>query len=890
MQKLLLIDGNSIFNRAFYGLGSTGDLLKTSSGLYTNAIFGFLNIYFKNLNEEQPTHVCVAFDRKGKTFLHEQYDLYKANRTGMPDEMAVQFPVLKDVLSAMNVCIIEKDGYEADDIIGSICKKFGKQGYKTVILTGDRDAYQLIDPNVSVKLPVIRKGVSGTEFIDLESFTEKYGLKPEQMIDVKALMGDKSDNIPGVLGIGEKTALKLIGEYGSLDEVYRHIEEIKPPSVKQKLTEHKDEAYLSYELAKIDTETDHGFTLDDATLKDYDRKRLFKLFKDLEFNSLIQRLGLQETAESKEEDAFSCPVSIIASVKELCSLLDSLTELNILVKTDAKDHPFVKITDFCIHTNQGSYYVDPRRLADSDCETDDAIYDKVVCLLREKISSGCPLLGYDLKQLYLALSWFEIIEEQQAFDLLIAAYLLDPSSKDYSIKTLYGKYTGSEIGKTDCGDDILLQKAGALAQEAYAMTLLKDKLFEELFNNNQYDLFKNVEIPLITVLAFMEYTGFYLDKEALTEYGIDLEKRIEKLMLSIYTIAGHEFNINSPKQLGQVLFEELKLPAVKKTKSGYSTDAGVLEKLRYRHEIIEHILEYRQLVKLKSTYVDAMLSLVNPKTQRIHTVFKQDVTVTGRLSSTEPNLQNIPVRTEEGRNIRKAFTAYGDKVLVDADYSQIELRVLSHIADDKAMQEAFANDMDIHRITAAKVFGVEPEEVTYEQRSRAKAVNFGIVYGIGEFSLSEDLKVSIKEAKKYIDDYLEHYNGVASYMKEVVASAYEKGYVETILHRRRYIDELNSSNKQIRMFGERVAMNAPIQGSAADIIKVAMVKVYKKLKELGLKSKLILQVHDELIIEAEPEEAEQVAVLLKECMESAVKLKTKLSVDVNIGKSWFDTK
>lgn len=891
MNKLLLIDGNSIFNRAFYGLGSTGGLLKTSAGVYTNAIFGFLNIFFKNLNEEQPTHICVAFDRKAKTFRHEQYELYKANRTGMPDEMAIQFPILKDVLSAMNISMIEKDGYEADDLIGSLSKTAGDQGFETVILTGDRDAFQLITDRVTVKLLVTKQGVTGTDFYDQKTFVEKYNINPSQMIDVKALMGDKSDNIPGIPGIGEKTALKLICEYGSLDELYNHADEVKPQSTKEKLLQNKEIAYLSYDLSKIDTIVDHGFQLDHAVIKEYDNDRLLELFKNLEFNSLIQRLGLKEGTACNKEDSYECPVTVIETTGQLSALLDRVSELNIYANYETSGHPFVRITDMCIYADGKAAFVDLNLIKiDETAGSEGSAYDQAILLLRQKVSEGVPVNGYDLKQLYLALSWFELNENQRMFDFLIAAYILDPSSKDYSVETLARKYIGSGIAKIDCGDDPLMQKAGESAAITYAMSLLKKRLMNELNNNEQLDLFENVEIPLITVLAFMEYTGFYVDKEALKKYGVELEGRIAGLITNIYNLAGHEFNINSPKQLGQVLFDELKLPVIKKTKTGYSTNAEVLEKLRSKHEIIDHILEYRHLVKLKSTYVDAMYNLVNPKTQRIHTVFKQDVTVTGRLSSVEPNLQNIPVRTEEGRKIRRVFTAQGDKVLVDADYSQIELRVLSHIADDEAMKEAFANDMDIHLSTAAKVFGINPEDVTYEQRSRAKAVNFGIVYGIGEFSLSEDLKIPIKEAKKYIEEYLQHYNGVDTYMKDIVQSAYEKGYVETILKRRRYIDELNSSNKQVRMFGERVAMNAPIQGSAADIIKVAMVRVYKKLKELGLESKLILQVHDELIIEAVPEEASKAADLLKECMENAVQLKTKLTVDVNTGKSWYDTK
>lgn len=889
MHKLLLIDGNSIFNRAFYGLGGTGELLRTSAGVYTNAIFGFLNIYLKNLNEEQPTHVCVAFDRKAKTFRHEQYELYKANRTGMPDEMAIQFPILKDVLSAMNISTIEKDGYEADDLIGAISKNAGSRGIETVILTGDKDAFQLIDDHVTIKMPLTKKGLTGTDFYDKEAFIEKYQLNPEQMIDVKALMGDKSDNIPGVPGIGEKTALKLICEYGSLDGVYQHVGEMKAGSIKDKLIQNKEMAYLSYDLSKIDTHTDHDFQLDQAKLKEYDNDRLLGLFKDLEFNSLIQRMGLQEQDQGYEKDAFECPVTVIKTIKELSSLLDSLSELHFYANYNTQGHPDVKLMDCCIYTGKSAVYVNPELIQDTD-DSLGSVYDQVIGMIRQKVSSGCPINGYDLKQLYHALSWFEINEKQSVFDLLIAAYILDPAAKDYSVETLFAKYTGLEMPKIDCGDDLLMQKAGKFASKVYAMTVLKDKLSDELIHNNQLGLFENVEIPLTVVLAFMEHNGFYVDTDALTKYGLELEGRIAGLISTIYSMAGHEFNINSPKQLSQVLFEELKLPVIKKTKTGYSTNADVLEKLKSKHEIIEHILEYRQLVKLKSTYVDAMCNLVNPLTHRIHTIFKQDVTTTGRLSSIEPNLQNIPVRTEEGRKIRRVFTAQGDKVLVDADYSQIELRVLSHIADDQAMQEAFANNMDIHLSTAAKVFGILPEDVTFEQRSRAKAVNFGIVYGIGEFSLSEDLKISMKEAKKYIEDYLAHYSGVASFMKNIVASAYENGYVETILNRRRYIDELKSSNKQVRMFGERVAMNAPIQGSAADIIKVAMVKVYKKMKEMNLQSKLILQVHDELIIEAVPEETDLTAKLLKDCMEEAVQLKTKLTVDVNTGKSWFETK
>ncbi len=881
MKNLLLFDGNSIFNRAFYGLGNTGNILKTSTGLYTNAVYGFLNILLKNINEEQPTHICVAFDRKAKTFRHEKYDLYKANRTGMPDELALQLPVLKDVLWAMNIYTVEKDGFEADDLIGSISYWVSSTTGEIVILTGDRDSFQLISDNVSIKMPVTRQGATAVELYDLTTFTEKYCINPKQMIDVKALMGDKSDNIPGVAGIGEKTALKLICEYGSLQNLYDCIDKINSKAIKEKLITDKKAAFLSYELSAIDITTDHGFILDDAVIKDYNHEKLYELFQNLEFNSLSERLGLKKPVIEREESLdFKCPVSIAKDITQLDKFLEKAGELNIYAEYDQTEHPFIKFKFICLYAKKEALYINFNNID----------YDEAVKKLHEIISGGITVNTYDLKQLFLALNGFDL-NINKSFDLMIAAYILEPSSKDYSLENLVRKYLNSEINYDKCQtEDKTVQEAVNTAYKAEAVMVLKEKLLDGLQSNNQLVLYEEIEMPLIEVLAFMERTGFYVDKQALKTYSIELDKRIVNLINDIYNLAGHDFNINSPKQLGRVLFEELKLPPVKKTKTGYSTDVEVLEKLKNKHDIIVFILEYRQLVKLKSTYVDALYNLVNPVTQRIHSIFKQDVTVTGRISSIEPNLQNIPVRSEEGRKIRQVFTAGEGQVLIDADYSQIELRVLAHIANDGTMKDAFENNMDIHLLTAAKVFGVKPEEVTFEQRSGAKAVNFGIVYGIGEYSLSQDLNISIKEAKRYIDDYLEHYKGVAEYMKNVVKGAYDTGYVETIFKRRRYIDELKSSNKQIRSFGERVAMNAPIQGSAADIIKIAMISVYNKLKQNKSKAKLILQVHDELIIEAPANEADTVSKWLKECMEDAVRLSVKLTVDVNTGRSWFDTK
>ena len=843
--KLLILDGNSVINRAFFGVRP----LTTRDGLYTNAIYGFLNILEKMEKEEQPEAICVAFDLHGPTFRHEKYDGYKATRHGMPEELAQQMPVMKDVLRAMNIPIYECQGWEADDVIGTVGTICGNNDWECVVVTGDRDSLQLIDDHVHVKLVISKPGQTTATLYDVAKFREEYGFEPKKMVDLKALMGDSSDNIPGVAGVGPKTATELLLKFGSLDGVYAHLDDpsIKP-KLREKLEKDKDMAYLSYDLATIRKTAPIDFAPMDAITQPYNRLELYKLFTRLEFVRLIDRYGLRG-AELET-------VSIHKAKKT-----ESLPRVNAMPSDVQECAVFI--------AGDGSLGL---------------AWDSGVCALTplEVQMAGLDLsektlVLHDSKTVMHRLDEMGVAFGKCRFDTALAAYDLNPSQSDYPVSKLATNFLGVSVEDED---------AAACAEAVWNLCA---PLTEELEKNGMSKLYTDMELPLCQVLYRMEKEGIAIDRGQLEQFGTMLSERITDLEKLIFSYSGGEFNINSTKQLGELLFEKLGLPPVKKTKTGYSTNADVLEKLKNKHPIIPAIMDYRMLTKLKSTYADGLIKVID-EDGRIRTTFQNLVTATGRLSSTEPNLQNIPVRTDLGAEIRKMFIPKSGCVLVDADYSQIELRVLAHIARDEAMQAAFIGGMDIHTATAAQVFGVAPEAVTPLQRRNAKAVNFGIVYGISEFSLAEDIGVSRYEAKEYIDSYLANYRGVRDYMKQVVVDAREIGYTQTMYGRRRYIPELKSSNFNVRSGAERIALNTPIQGTAADLIKLAMLRVDQALEEHFPQAKLILQVHDELIVECPEQIAPEVAKLVSREMEQVAVLSIPLQAEAKWGKSWYDAK
>ncbi len=895
--KVMIIDGNSIMNRAFYGLQGA-KLLATKDGQYTNAIFGFLNILNKYLEEEKPQYICVAFDLKAPTFRHKEFEGYKAKRKGMPPELVPQMPLIKEILDAMNIKRLEYEGFEADDLIGHVSLCAEKLGMHTIIVTGDRDSLQLASELTRIKLPVTKAGKTETEEYDEKAVMERYGVTPTQFIDVKGLMGDTSDNIPGVPGIGEKTALELIKEFGSIEEIYCNIERIQKKSVKEKLENNRELAFMSKRLATIDRGTLTICPVEEMKMQPFDNNKVYELFKRLEFKSFIDKFKLNVCTENEEPvQQAKIEFNIIDSVAELNELVLELNKTNAISffqLIDKQESNSALIGMAVTNEKSETYFI---KIKDGVGEN---FFLKTFKTLLENPSIS--KYGHDLKDFIVFLKNRNINLSGLAFDTKIAAYILEPTRDTYTVAELAHQYANYEIEDIEilCGkgrsfvpygnmETAMLSKvASAHSNAVFKVRNAIDKIIKQ---NNQQKLYYEVELPLVEVLADMEHRGFKVNTEELRLFSAELEKGIDALTERIYYLAGEKFNINSTKQLGVILFERLGLPVQKKTKTGYSTDAEVLEQLCSRHEIVEEILEYRQLVKLKSTYAEGLLNVINSNTGKIHSSFNQTVTATGRISSTEPNLQNIPIKLEMGRKIRKVFVPENENwLLLDADYSQIELRVLAHITGDENMIKAFMEDADIHTATASQIFEVAPEDVTSIMRSRAKTVNFGIVYGIGDFSLSKDLGITRKEAKKYIEGYLDKYPKVREYMHNIVKKGKEDGFVSTLLNRRRYLPELASSNFNIRSFGERVAMNTPIQGSAADIIKIAMVKVYNALKDNKLKSRLILQVHDELIIETLQEEKEQVAKILKDCMEKAVDLKVPLKVDVNEGRNWYESK
>ena len=892
-EKLMLIDGNSILNRAFYGLMGP-KMLATSEGFYTNAIYGFLNILFKFINEEKPTHLVVAFDMKKLTFRHTQYENYKANRKGMPKELADQVPVIKEMLDAMNIKRVEIEGYEADDIIGTVARLSDEAGLSTIIITGDRDSLQLVNKNVNVKIPTTRMGKTETDKYDEQEINRKYGVTPKQLIEVKAFMGDSSDNIPGVPGVGEKTALDMIHRYTSVENIYANIESLDiKERIKNLLIEHKELANMSRELATIDIKVPLDFGVNECKITQYNYPELLILLKKYEFSSLVTKLGFEDNHISNtDEENLNLEHKCLANIdelKEVINLINNSGEFAYFLVLDKKDNSGIEIIGIsvCWEQDKTAYF----QLKDQKIG-----FELIKEILENK---NIKKYTFNAKPHYLIFDTLKMDMDLVDFDIMIAAYLANPAKEIYSLFDLSKEFLNITIKDsndllkykhTDYDQSIIDNIAKIACEQSAVIYKLTKVLKDKIIKDGQEKLYFEVELPLTRVLADMEKEGISINVEALNQVSIELQEKIEGLTKDILDIADEKFNINSTKQLGIILFEKLKLPVVRKTKTGYSTDAEVLEKLAPEHPIIEKIIEYRQLVKLKSTYVDGLKPMIDPNTNRIHSNFNQTVTVTGRISSTEPNLQNIPIKLEMGKQIRKVFVAREGSLFLDADYSQIELRVLAHIANDKNMIDAFKHDLDIHRITAAQVFKVNEDEVTSLMRSRAKAINFGIVYGIGDFSLAKDLKITRKQAKNYIDNYLEKYNGVRNYMHEIVEKGKQQGYVSTLLGRRRYLPELHASNFNIRSFGERIAMNTPIQGTAADIIKVAMVRVHDELKKRRLQSRLILQVHDELIIETPKDELDEVKNILKCCMEGAIELVVPLEVDIHSGCNWYEVK
>lgn len=896
MKKLIVIDGNSILNRAFYGIMGN-KMLQTADGTYTNAVYGFLTIMFRIIEDENPEYLVVAFDVKSPTKRHEMYSEYKGTRKGMPDELAAQMPILKEVLEAMNIKIIEKPGYEADDILGTLSNWGEKQGLKVILITGDRDSFQLAKENVIIRMPRTKQGKTEMEDFDNQKVHQTYGVTPNQMIEVKGLMGDTSDNIPGVPGIGEKTALSLIQKYKNIDQLYQAIEKDDPDikgKQKEKLLENKDLAYLSRTLGTIDTNAPIEKDLTQFKVEPWDKSKVLELFKNLRFKRFIDRFNLEGeevNSEKKLEDLFEY-VQTQMSQEILEKIRDQKELYYYFETTEDYDARIIKKK-----IKKINLYSKPEKKVyamNFEPENFKEIFENPEIL-------KC---GYQIKDDYILLKQAGIEAKNMMFDTRIARYLLNSGANLYALEEIAKQQLDLEIEdycqreekenvQTSFFDDESQTEEKTdykYAIYSYIIGESKPVLEEKLREINQLALFENIEMPCAEVLAEMRYTGVLVDKADIQKMSEELKKQIEHLSHEIYQMAGQEFNINSPKQLGEILFEKLELPYKKKNKNGYATDVDTLEKLKASHPIIEKVLDYRQVSKLNSTFVEGMLPFINPKTNRIHTSFHQTVAATGRLSSSDPNLQNIPTRTELGKQIRKLFKAEPGKVFLDADYSQIELRVLAHMSQDEIMINAFQEHEDIHKICASQVFGVPLEEVTKEMRSHAKAVNFGIVYGISDFGLAEQLGIKRKEAQQYINSYLEKYHRIQEFMEREIEKAKQNGYVETMFHRRRYIPEISSNNYMVRKFGDRAAMNAPIQGTAADIMKIAMIDVYNELNKRNLQSKIVLQIHDELIIEAVENEKEEVSQILRDCMQNAAKLSVELEVDLEEGENWYQTK
>lgn len=876
MKKILLIDGSSLIFRAFYAIRN----LTTKDGVFVNGVYGFLNMYYKALELINPTHVFVAFDKGSKTFRHNEFEDYKGTRDNAPNEITYQFGILKDLLSSMNVNYLELDEYEADDILGTIAKLAQKEGFEVDIFTGDRDYLQLIDDNIFVYLT--KKGISEIKLMNTESVLEEYDLSPKQLIDVKALQGDSSDNIPGVKGVGEKTALKLIQEYGNLENLYENIDNLKG-KLKENLENEKDKAYLSRYLGEIFLNVPIDRNIEDFEIKDVNSDEYIEKLEKLEFKSIINK----HFKDIKKNNTVKSNQNIDFEVIEFSEIFEKIKNDESISIKFFSDERYIYRKKFYIgiysNFNNKAYICKEFKLSDFER----------FCNLDIKI------IGYDIKEeLFFALK--NNLEFKNYEDVMILEYLIDSNKGNYDILKVSNEVLNLEIidlkemfgkGKNkktffELEENVIFK---FISQNVFAISKLYNIFIEKVKENNLISLYENVEKPLVKVLADMENTGVLVDRNKIIELKEEYSKLAKEYEQKVYELAGEVFNLNSPKQLGVILFDNMKLPVVKKTKTGYSTDVEVLEKLASKHEIAEYILKYRSLNKLISTYLDGIIEYIMDD-GRVRTSFKQMITATGRLSSVDPNLQNIPIRSEEGKNIRKIFVADKNKVFIDADYSQIELRVLAHLSKDSVMINSFKNDLDIHNKTASEVFGVPIEEVTDIQRRSAKAVNFGIVYGISDYGLSKDLNITRNEAREYIDGYLNTYPSIKIYMEEIVEKAKKDGFVTTILDRKRYIPEINSKNFNIRSFGERIALNTPIQGSAADIIKLAMIKVYERLKTEKVEAKLILQIHDELIIECKESDKEIVKKILKESMENVYKLDLPLKVDVCEGRNWYESK
>ena len=910
MEKLVLIDGNSILNRAFYGIMGS-KMLTTKDGKYTNAVYGFLAILFKVLEDTKPDYIAVAFDLKAPTARHKMYEGYKANRKGMPEELAEQMPIVKEILEDMNITIIEKETYEADDILGTLSKKAERKGIDVVIVSGDRDTFQLASNRVTIRIPHTKVGKTEVDYFDEKAIIEKYGIKPKQLIEVKGLMGDTSDNIPGVSGIGEKTALELVKNYKSIDNLYKTIEEGKDnlkPKTKEKLVNDKEMAYLSKALGTINREVPIENKIEDLKVKEWNKEKVAEKFKELNFNRFMERFNLKdestETSIELDKDLFTTK-NLKIEDKQVEEIIEKIKKSKKIIFSTLKEksenlEKIIPKNITCI-----SIYLEAENTVFSISINNENVFAEKFKEIFE--SKEIQKYGHDIGQDYVLLKQLGITMNAIYYDTKIAAYDLNPTESKYTIENLSIEYLNIYL-------DEYLEKHGVSKEKnkqldlfasnndennydvvkndlySYLISRICETTYSKLKEENLLDLFNNIEMPLVKVLGEMQFNGMPIEKEEIVSFGNKLKEQIESVKQDIYMSVGEEFNINSTQQLGKILFEKLKLPVYKKTKTGYSTDSEILEKLLNEHPVIEKILEYRSLVKLNSTYVDGLIPYINPTTKRIHSYFHQTITATGRISSTEPNLQNIPTRVEQGKQIRKAFNTKEGRIFIDADYSQVELRVLAHISKDEHMIDAFKNDEDIHKQAASKVLGIPIEEVTKEQRSAAKAVNFGIVYGISDYGLAQQLGINNKKAKEYINQYLEKYSGVKEFMDSIVEKAKNDGYVETLFHRRRYIPELKSNNYMIRQFGSRAAMNTPIQGTAADIMKIAMINVFNKLQEEKLDAKLVLQIHDELIIECNKDIKEQVKEILQNCMENAATLDVPLKVETSEATSWYDVK
>ncbi|MFV9511178.1 DNA polymerase I [Tepidibacillus sp. LV47] len=884
MEKFVLIDGNSIANRTFYAL----PLLSNKQGLYTNAVYGFTQILLKILEEIKPDYLLVAFDAGKVTFRHTDFKEYKGKRMKTPSELSEQFPMIRELLDAFHLQYFELEGYEADDIIGTLSKKAEKKGIKTIIYTGDKDMLQLASEYVTIHLT--RKGITEVEAYTPKQVMNKYGLEPKQIIDLKGLMGDPSDNIPGVPGIGEKTALKLLHEYGSVEEVFANIDQITAKKVKEKLMAYQDQAILSKQLATIYRDVPIDLQLEDLKVDDkgYQRDEVYQLFSKWEFHSLIDRLGMKRSEEEKgQKQELNIDRLTKETKRKWEQILQEQETLALSIETIGEQLHNRQILGLSVTNGKEILFINQDELKK---------WNAFQHWLKD---SSKKKWVFDGKRMEMILFWNQMDIQGIASDLLLGAYLLNPQDGSPSLADIAKQYHYQGLA-----DDEIIYGKGAkyaipeeevyvehISRKADAIYSLIPIIDEKLIETNLSRLLYEVELPLSRVLARMEKVGVRIDIDRLKEMGEELNQTLISLTEEIYELAGTEFNINSPKQLGEILFDKLQLPIIKKTKTGYSTSADVLEKLEPYHPIVGLILKYRQIGKLQSTYIEGLLKMVDQETKRIHTSFNQAITATGRLSSTEPNLQNIPIRLEEGRKIRQAFIpSEDDWLILSSDYSQIELRVLAHISEDENLIQAFLYDMDIHTKTAMDVFGIKEDEVTPLMRRQAKAVNFGIVYGISDYGLAQNLNISRKEAAEFIDRYFSVFSGVKIYMKEIVEKARKDGYVSTLMNRRRYLPDIHSSNFNLRSFAERTAMNTPIQGSAADIIKIAMIKIDQEMRRLQLKSRLLLQVHDELIFEVSPDEKETMEELVKHMMENAIQLKVPLKVDLHFGKTWYDAK